>query len=248
MSKTLRYKNIKVEGTLYGINNRLIEPDVNREASNFIAENYSELIKAAKEMGVDPCKVEDCVQDVCASIIRSENCGEGFDMNKGRTGNGIISVRQFVFGRLKGYSKHRRYQSPTESPIKDPNKTEDGFVMNEIASSFLGDAVEDMSACQKAYNSAMSYDKLEEVEATQSFEEELNYILSFDNGKDCQLSIRKFLLNIEYFKNNLEKVNIRSLFSELKGFDSDFIEAFSDIVKFSSTNPEVYFGILKRMA
>lgn len=231
---------------LWGMSNKFVEPEINKEASEFISNNYNELLVAAREMGVDPCKAEDCVQDVCTSIIRSEARGEGFDMTKGKTGDGIISVRQFVFGRLKGYSKHRKYKSPTESPLRDPKKP-DKYVANEIASSTSMEEISQMSACQKAYNTAKSYDALEVVEASQSFEEELQYVLSFENTGECQLSIKKLLLNIEYFKQNMDKIDIKSLFSELTSFNTEFVEAFSAVVKFSSIDPVLYNSMLRKM-
>lgn len=233
-------------GALWGMSNKFVEPEISREASEFITNNYNELLVAVREMGVDPCKAEDCVQDVCTSIIRSEARGEGFDMTKGKTGDGLISVRQFVFGRLKGYSKHRKYKSPTESPLRDPNRP-DNYVANEVASSTAMEEISQMTACQKAYNTAKSYDALEIVEASQSFEEELNYVLSFENTGECQLSIRKLLLNIEYFKQNMDKIDLKGLFSELTEFNTEFIEAFSAVVKFSSINPVVYNNMLRKM-
>lgn len=218
------------------------EPVINREASNFISEHYNELVQKAKEMGVDASKAEDIVQDVTVSILRAEEIGEGYDMTKGNQGDSIISVRQFIFGRLKGYSKNKEYRKPTEGSIAKPDGN--GYYINEIPSSESSSDLDKLSACQKAYSLAADYDTLSDVEDMQAFEEELDYILQFDRAFDNRLSA--FLKNIEYFKENIESVGIGGLLDKVRDFGFDFKEAFTNVVKFSSINYQVYSDCLNR--
>lgn len=219
-----------------------MEPVVNREASNFISEHYGELVQKAREMGVDSSKVEDIVQDVTVSILKAEEVGDGYDMTRGNKDDSVISVRQFVFGRLKGYSKNKEYRKPTESSIPKPEGN--GYFMNEIPSSETSSDLDKLSACQKAYSLAADYDSLSDVEDMQAFEEELDYILQFDKVFDYRLSA--FLKNIEYFKENFESVDIEGLLEKVKDFGSDFKEAFTNVVKFSSINSQRYSECLER--
>lgn len=219
-----------------------MEPVVNREASNFISEHYGELVQKAREMGVDSSKVEDIVQDVTVSILKAEEVGDGYDMTRGNKDDSVISVRQFVFGRLKGYSKNKEYRKTTESSIPKPEGN--GYFMNEIPSSETSSDLDKLSACQKAYSLAADYDSLSDVEDMQAFEEELDYILQFDKVFDYRLSA--FLKNIEYFKENFESVDIEGLLEKVKDFGSDFKEAFTNVVKFSSINSQRYSECLER--
>lgn len=219
-----------------------MEPVVNREASNFISEHYSELVQKAREMGVDASKAEDIVQDITVSILKAEEIGEGYDMTKGNKDDSVISVRQFIFGRLKGYSKNKEYRKPTEGSIPKPDGN--GYFMNEIPSSENSSDLDKLSACQKAYNLAADYDTLSEVEDRQAFEEELGYILQFDKKFDNRLSA--FLRNIEYFKEEMESVDIGGLLEKARDYGADFREAFTNVVKFSSINSQIFSECLER--
>lgn len=219
-----------------------MEPVINRDASNFISEHYGELVQKAKEMGVDASKAEDIVQDVTVSILKAEEAGDGYDMSRGNKDDSVISVRQFVFGRLKGYSKNKEYRKPTESSIAKPDGS--GYFMNEIPSSENSSDLDKLSACQKAYNLAADYDSLSDIEDAQAFEEELDYILQFDKVFDYRLSA--FLKNIEYFKENIEAMDVGGLLEKVRDFGSDFKEAFTNVVKFSSINFQLYSDCLER--
>ena len=77
-------KNLESAGPIYGIPNRILEPEINRLATTFVEENYERLVTQARKMGVKPELCYDIVHDVYISLQRSENNGEGYDPNKGR--------------------------------------------------------------------------------------------------------------------------------------------------------------------
>lgn len=92
-----------------GLKVKLAEPKINREASNYIMENYKDVVKIIRSAGgVDTDKIEDLIQDVYISIIESEEDGNGFDMNYGT--HGLMNVEQFVLGRIKLYAKNAKYK------------------------------------------------------------------------------------------------------------------------------------------
>ena len=83
-----------------GLKVKLVEPQINREASNYIMEHYRDVVKIIRSTGgVDTDKIEDLIQDVYISIIESEEDGNGFDMNYGT--HGLMNVEQFVLGDRK---------------------------------------------------------------------------------------------------------------------------------------------------
>jgi hypothetical protein len=109
---------IGIENSSIGLEARIIEPNINREASNYILNNWQELHTSIKKKLIKSDKAHDLLSDVYISIIEAENNGNGFDMEYGsnvdENGNinfNIMSVEQFVLGRIKLYSKNTKYNS-----------------------------------------------------------------------------------------------------------------------------------------
>ena len=109
---------IGFENNSIGLEAKIIEPDVNREASSYIIGNYQNLIGIIR--GCDICidKANDLLHDVYISIVDAEDNGNGFDMEFGSRvdeyGNvdfNIMNVEQFVIGRIKLYAKNNKYRS-----------------------------------------------------------------------------------------------------------------------------------------
>lgn len=101
-----------------GISATIVEPDVNREASNYIINNYNELIKAVKSFDIKEEKAQDLLHDVYISIVEAEDNGNGFDMeygsrinNDGEIDVNLMDVSQFVIGRIKLYAKNTKYRT-----------------------------------------------------------------------------------------------------------------------------------------
>ena len=95
-----------------GLSARIIEPDVNREASTYIINNYSNLISVIRQCDISAEKANDLLHDVYISIVDAEDNGEGFDMEFGsridednNVDFNIMNVEQFVIGRIKLYAK-----------------------------------------------------------------------------------------------------------------------------------------------
>lgn len=87
----------------------LKDAEVSREASNYIINNYTDLINLIKHYGIKE-KSQDLLHDVYVSIVSDEDNGEGFDMCYGNN-NSIMLVSQFVIGRIKLYSKNLKYKT-----------------------------------------------------------------------------------------------------------------------------------------
>lgn len=106
-----------------GINSCSILPEVspteaetNNEASDYIANHYRYLLLKIKGFGVKDEKAEDLLHDVFISVLDSENNGQGFDMEYGtrqlnKKNANLMSVEQFVLGRIKLYAKNDKYKT-----------------------------------------------------------------------------------------------------------------------------------------
>lgn len=97
----------------------IIEPEINREASEYIQANYYDLIGwISKKLEIKDDKKYDLLNDVFISVVNSEDDGEGFDMEYGEKmgrsdedSPNIISCEQFIKGRLKLYAKNNKYRT-----------------------------------------------------------------------------------------------------------------------------------------
>lgn len=96
----------------------ILEPVINREASNYIIGNYRNLIGIIRGCDVKEEKANDLLHDVYISIVDAEENGEGFDMEYGSRVNedgeieaNLMSVEQFVIGRIKLYAKNNKYRT-----------------------------------------------------------------------------------------------------------------------------------------
>lgn len=224
-------------GLFPGMENTMVEPDVNRLATDFIATNYEKLLIASRKMGVREEKCHDIVHDVLESVMRCENNGAGYNPNKGNIGE-YISLEEFVYGRLKKYSLNKKYRV-NEKSIKG-NKN----VVIELPSSCWDEQVENLTFYQKAYATAPSYDDLEKVELELSVGEELEYCLTFEN----QLN-----MNLRYFLKNISKIASMSIevsvFQELRKLanNSDFIEAIKTLIEYAKDSPEKYEALVSNI-
>lgn len=104
--------------TSLGFSAFLKEPEVNREASNYIINNYPTLIGIIKKLEIKDEKAQDLLHDVFISIVQSENNGEGFDMefgthvaSDGTLEVNLMDVSQFVIGRIRLYAKNAKYRT-----------------------------------------------------------------------------------------------------------------------------------------
>ena len=95
-----------------GFEAKVIEPDINRDASNYIINNYNGLVKFIRKCDISVDKAADLLHDVYISIVEAEENGNGFDMEFGskldEDGNvdyNIMNVEQFVLGRIRLYAK-----------------------------------------------------------------------------------------------------------------------------------------------
>ena len=213
--------------TLPGITIGVLEVE-NRKASAFMEkeENYNEMLKVASCMkGVDFTKATDLVHDVYMSILKDEENGEGFEEVR----DGVLrDVAEFVYGRLKGYSKNAKYRVSaveTEVPACGAYSDDDG----------------NLAICtmeQYEYAMAYYYDDLEAVEERLAFSEELNYFMTFQN--QVHIDLKMFLQNIGKFAEMQYDKTILADIKNLLYRSADFAEAIKSVLKMYACDKKAY--------
>lgn len=106
----------------FGLSTRLIEPELNRDASNYVTDNYANLLVYVHKLGIKDEKANDLLHDVYISLVEAENNNECFDMEySGRNSEKYgeyMHVSQFVYGRIGQYAKNVKYRTDvTESGV-----------------------------------------------------------------------------------------------------------------------------------
>lgn len=233
MIKFIRYEGGELE--MVGVAEvKFLEPEVSREASKYIEENYGNLLRNIIKMGVPESKAGDLLNDVYVSIVEAENNGEGYDFNKSTDGNGIY-LEQFIYGRIKGYSKNIRYSN---------DKVEGNDEIAVYASSVSDEEIDEMNSFQKAYALASTYDEeIYDIEDAISIRERIDYCLDFEH---CVKGISL----IELFKNIdiLATMEFdKSVFNSLKEafqIHDEFAEAFKDVVEYAMNHKNSFKEII----
>lgn len=221
-------------GTILNVDNVMREVLTNNEFTEFVAKNYEKLCGEVAKFGIDPEFSVDLVNDVWKSYKLDEENGNGYDMCKGNR-DGVISIEQSVYGRIKRYSQNKRYQKATEAPRF--NTSTNKFEMKEIACSYTSEGLDQLTGCQKAYAQMNSYDDLDEVEDRLALSENIQYILTF--GSKLGMPVLSVVENLSYIKDNLHSID-KSIFKGFKDAGKEFVEAFSNVVKAASFDPDSF--------
>lgn len=95
----------------FNLSTKLIDLDTNSYASDYICNNYSHLLGIIRKLDIRPEKAADLLHDVFISVVEGERCGKCYDVNYGKADKGVISVEQYVIGRIKRYALNTKYRT-----------------------------------------------------------------------------------------------------------------------------------------
>jgi hypothetical protein len=196
----------------------------NVAASKFIEDNYSKLVSDVTKFGVKENVADELVSDVYFSILKNESVGLGYNPNKGNH-TSVITVSEFVYARLKGYSKNEKYHN------------------GDIVTVTIDWYGESKSLDEVRIETAVAdNDELEFIEDNMAVRDYISHILSFESIDG--ISMNKLL------KNLLELVEIadRTVLDGIRHFASlnkDFEESLREVIKFAANYPNEYKSIIR---
>ena len=216
---------------------QFLEPRINREASQYLLDNYNEVVLSTIKMGVKEEKAYDLVNDVYVSLRNSEDEGNGYNIN-GKNGEGYILVESFVYGRIKNYAKNVKYRTDIcESKKK-------GEIRIISASSDDSD-LENLESFQKAYAMAKTADSVSIIDAEVSLVEDITYCITFNN--QVKMNMLALFKNIDKLASyDFDK----SLFEPIRALASsnaEFAEAFRSVIEFSMKDKHTYDLIVSKL-
>jgi hypothetical protein len=240
-----------VEKTLSGLGcSKLVEPEINHLASEYIVEHYESIKAQARKMvGVDANKVEDLVHDVMESILIAENNGNGYSMDHSREGS-IITVADFVYGRLKLYSKNRKYSSEgcdRHVSTKRVNGEMVTVVDFDIAYASPDNSkdVEDMTGMQRAYaNASNLVDEMELVEEIADLRRNVEFCIDFD--KVVGMNFRNLFEHVGAFDCEIDSSIFDNLREHLKEHD-ELSEALFQVLNAAVKHRAVFDTVMQSL-
>lgn len=223
----------------FGYNPKLKVPEINFDASEFIEENINEIRNSILKMGIHPDKVNDLLNDVYVSIRQDELDGHGYDYEICG-----IDVRQFVFGRLKGYSLNKRY---------DVRYVESRNGCDLVAASAdESDSEDKLSGFQAAYKNASTYDDIDNIEVELSVRDAIETCMDLCYGST--VSIASLFREVESIDSLIGRYsrskNVKSVFTELQNINKDhpeFLEAMTLALKFRAGHKDAFISILNKV-
>jgi hypothetical protein len=235
------------ERNFSGLNcGRLVEPEINRLASQYCAEHRDELVRKARAIpGVDPHKAEDLYGDVFISIIEAENEGEGYDMGRSNAGD-IISVADFVIGRLKGYAKNRRYSIEGSDRHVSTKKVGGQSVTNIdfdiVYASSKSNDTDEMDGIQRAYFNAHSFeDEIDTVDDSVALRQSVEFCLDFSEVID--FDFLKLFKNIDIFEKDFDKSIFDKIRERIK-YHSELYDALYTVIECAVKHRDIYDSVL----
>lgn len=239
MEKTFIEMDVNFDGMVASF----IEPVINTEASDFMTNNLSSIRNQVRKMGVDQDKIDDLIGDVWLSIHEAELRGEGYDISHSNEGD-VITVEEFVYGRIKRYSLNSRYHS--QFVERRVSKKADKNV--EVVSASCSDAsdLDNLDGFQKAYAMAASYDDMDKLESELSLRKNIEFCMTFDDviGFKFLNLLKNLSVFSEFGFNN-------GIFDKLKDTianNADLGEAFKEVMSVALTNRGVFDATVASMA
>lgn len=218
----------------FGYSPKLFVPEINTDATDFMVLNMKEIKDSIVKMGVDNDKVHDLYSDVFISLKEEELEGRGYDPSCG------TDLRQFVFGRVKGYSKNKKYDSRYV-------ETKSGCTL--IAASDDQSDEDKLNGFQAAYKNAASSDEIELLESALSVKDAIETCLDFCHNTSFNIiSLFRCVESIDsMIKPSRNRKGANSIFSDIRqiGFEHpEFFEAMQLALQFRAVNKDLFMRIL----
>ena len=233
------YMSNPVEVNFDGMFAKFIEPRVNTEASDYFAEHFDEIRRQARKMGIHADFVDDLVADVWQSIREGELNGNGYDVSHSNEGD-VITVEEFVYGRIKGYSMNIKYRPEISERRISKNSTRSIEIIS--ASSTDTSELDKLDNFQKAYAMAATYDDIDAIEAEMSLRSNIEFCMGFDN--EIGFNIINLLKNIDAFANIGFNSSLFDKLKEACNYHADFSEAFKDIMGLAISCKPVFESVV----
>lgn len=233
-------ENKNVEVNFDGMSASFLEPQVNHEASDYMSAHWDDICKQARKMGVHADFVDDLVCDVWLSIRDAEMNGNGYDVSHSNEGD-IITVEQFIYGRIKGYSMNNKYRADVYERKVSKDATKSIEIVS--ASSSEGTDLDKLDGFQKAFALAATYDDIDNVEAEMSLRSNIEFCMAFDNI--IGFHIINLFKNLDMFSTIGFNSSIFDKLKEACNYHDEFGEAFKDILGIAHTCKPVFDAVVE---
>lgn len=228
--------------SVLGFETKMFDLSTNTLATDYMARNIDRLYSFARTLQIDKSKAEDLVQDVLESILKAEKSGDGYQFSSDKAT--MITVGEFVKGRIKGYAKNKRYYVSEVSSIGHGETV----ITCAATPEETGD-MDEMNAFRKQMkNASYEFDGYGNIENSESLREQLLFIESMDELHD--FGIMKLLKNMDMFDKLLVGVKshkYESMFDKVKQAvmtHTDLGEALQAVLEFAKDDRVRFESVL----
>lgn len=190
------FADLGMLGLSYGI----FDKNTNNLATQFVVNNIQKLYAFARTLQIDKSKAEDLVHDVFKSLVIAERNGDCYQFSGAKAT--MITVEEFVKGRIKGYSKNRAYYVSEVSNVGNGNTVITCAATPEETGD--SDSANNNSFRNTLKNASYEFNDYDTIEGSESLREQLLFIESMDELH--RFGIIKMLKNIDVFDSFLSGV------------------------------------------
>lgn len=185
---------------MLGLSSGIFDKNTNNLATQFVENNIQRLYSFARTLQIDKSKAEDLVHDVFKSLVIAERNGDCYQFSGDKAT--MITVEEFVKGRIKGYSKNRAYYVSEVSNVGNGNTVITCAATPEETGDY--DSANNNSFRNTLKNASYEFNDYDTIEGSESLREQLLFIESMDELH--RFGIIKMLKNIDVFDNFLSGV------------------------------------------
>lgn len=185
---------------MLGLSSGIFDKNTNNLATQFVVNNIQKLYAFARTLQIDKSKAEDLVHDVFKSLVIAERNGDCYQFSGAKAT--MITVEEFVKGRIKGYSKNRAYYVSEVSNVGNGNTVITCAATPEENGN--SDSANNNSFRNTLKNASYEFNDYDTIEGSESLREQLLFIESMDELH--RFGIIKMLKNIDVFDSFLSGV------------------------------------------
>lgn len=219
---------------------KFVEPVTNNYASTYIVENYENLLKFIRSLGIVE-KASDLLNDCYINMVKKEQDGTTFEYDA-FTGN---HTAKYVYGTLKKYAKNDRYKDGVIEVVRAEGKVIGATYCASYDEDLDGSDIKNnikLDSFQEAYRVAADYADYAGVEDLESIREQIQYVISFSDETEC--NIRAFIERFDEIAGLVIDKDVLVGIKKILEYHDEFREAFRDIFEFRKDHRDIFDMIL----
>lgn len=236
--------------------NKPVDIEENTEASDYITEHYYELQKFVRNncsgKVADPAEL---VHEVWQSIRSAEQMGNGYDPSMGAK-DGVITVSQFVYGRLSKYCLNYKYRTSGDRYRWEDKADNNGeepvarklIVNKNAAREVPASASEDLENLYSNASDIRTEEAYNMIDDFASIDDCIEELFNYDRREEVEPFLKRLL---EICSKDISVKTMKVMFSSIIEMCREhdyFSESLVSVIEFAVKYPEQYKAKIEALA